>query len=144
MSLDLDPIYLIYLLVAVSAGLAAEGVYLLVYSDASYRANINRRLKLLKDQPDREGILVQLRKERGLTNAGDYRIGFTAFNRLVLQSGLTIGIGKIVTAMAVTMAVAFVLGIVFRGSVLDALGIALFCGLALPYFVLRTLRGRRQ
>jgi tight adherence protein B len=69
---DFDPIYLIYLLVAASAGLLAEGVYLLFFSGGSYRKNVNRRLKLLKDEPNRENLLVQLRKERGLTNSGDY------------------------------------------------------------------------
>ena len=99
--LDLDPIYLIYLFVAVSAGLFVEGVYLLFFSGASYRKNVNRRLKLLKNEPNREKLLVQLRKERGLTGAGNYRIGFESLNRLVLQSGLTIGLGKLLTFVAV-------------------------------------------
>ena len=47
MSFDFDPIYLIYLLVAVSAGLFVEGIYLLFFSGGSYRKNVNRRLKLL-------------------------------------------------------------------------------------------------
>ena len=42
MSYNFDPIYLIYLLVAASAGLAVEGVYLLCFNDASYRKNVNR------------------------------------------------------------------------------------------------------
>ena len=46
MSFELDPIYLVYLLVAVSAGLFVEGVYLLLFSGSSYRKNVNRRLKL--------------------------------------------------------------------------------------------------
>ena len=95
MSFDFDPIYMIYLLVAASAGLAVEGVYLLCFSGASYRQNVNRRLKLLKDQPDREHILVQLRRERGLTGGGDYSIGFEAFNKLLLQSGLAMGVSKL-------------------------------------------------
>jgi hypothetical protein len=37
MSLDFDAIYLIYLLVATSAVLFAEGAYLLFFSGASYR-----------------------------------------------------------------------------------------------------------
>ena len=74
MSFDFDPIYLIYLLVAASAGLFVEGIYLLFFSGGSYRKNVNRRLKLLKDQPDRENILVQLRRERGLSSSGGYSI----------------------------------------------------------------------
>src|SRR5450631_4373048 len=72
MSFNFDPIYLIYVLVAASAGLFAEGFYLLCFTGASYRNNVNRRLKLLKGQTDRESILVQLRRERGLTSSGGY------------------------------------------------------------------------
>jgi hypothetical protein len=47
MPFELDQIHLIYLLVAASAGFMVEGVYLLFFSGASYRQNVNRRLKLL-------------------------------------------------------------------------------------------------
>ena len=75
MSFEMDPIYLVYILVAVSAGLFFEGIYLLGFSAASYRSNVNRRLKLLKNEPNREALLVQLRRERGLTHAGGYAFG---------------------------------------------------------------------
>jgi tight adherence protein B len=142
--LNFDPIYLIYALVAVSAGLFAEGFYLLCFTGASYRNNVNRRLKLQKDQPDREGILVQLRRERGLTSAGGYSLKFVNFNQLVLQSGLTVGIGRLVTFVAIGTVLVFVAVVVVRGSVPQALMIALICGLLLPFLVLRFLRKRRQ
>ena len=144
MSFDFDSIYLIYALVAASAALFAEGFYLLCFSGASYRNNVNRRLKLLKDQPDRENILVQLRKERGLTGSGNYSLSSVNLNQLVLQSGLTLGIGRLVAFIAVGAVVAFVAGVIVRGSVVQALLIALFSGLVLPYLVLRVLRSRRQ
>jgi tight adherence protein B len=144
MSFDFDPIYLIYALVAASAALFAEGFYLLCFSGVSYRQNVNRRLKLLKDQPDRENILVQLRKERGLTGSGNYSLSSINLNQLVLQSGLTLGIGRLVTFIAVGAVIAFAAGVVMRGSVVQALLIALFCASVLPYLVLRILRGRRQ
>jgi tight adherence protein B len=144
MSFDFDPIYLIYVLVAASVALFVEGTYLLVFSGASYRKNVNRRLKLLKNEPNRETVLVQLRKERGLTSSGNYRAGLEALNRLVLQSGLTIGLSKLFTFVAIGAIAAFGLGLVFRGDALEALLIGLFCGTALPYLVLRFLRGRRQ
>src|SRR6266851_8429052 len=116
MSFELDPIYVVYLLVAVSAGLFVEGVYLLFYSGASYRKSVNRRLKLLKDEPNRENILVQLRKERGLTGAGNYRLGLESLNRLVLQSGLTIGLARLLTFVAIGAVASFGLGLLFRGN----------------------------
>ena len=144
MSFDFDPVYLIYLLVAASAGLFVEGVYLLFFSGGSYRKNVNRRLKLLKNQPDRENILVQLRRERGLTNTGGYSIGMESLNRLVMQSGLTIGITKLLVIVAFATVASFALGMVFRGNLTDAVLIALFFGIALPYLVVRFLRSRRQ
>lgn len=144
MSFDFDPVYLIYLLVAASVGLFVEGVYLLFFSGGSYRKNVNRRLKLLKDQHDREHILVQLRRERGLSSTGGYSIAFESLNRLVLQSGLTIGVAKLLMIVAFATVVSFALGMVFRGNLTDALLIALFFGIVLPYMVVRFLRSRRQ
>jgi len=144
MSIEIDPIYFVYLLVAVSAGLLAEGAYLLVYSGASYRQNVNRRLKLLRNEPNRENILLQLRRERGLTGAGNYRLGVEALNRLVLQSGLTLGLRRLLTFVALGGAVSFALAFLVRRDLVDATLIALFCGMALPWLVLRFLRARRQ
>jgi tight adherence protein B len=142
--LNFDSIYLIYVLVAASAGLFAEGFYLLCFTGATYRNNVNRRLKLLKDQPDRESILIQLRRERGLTSSGGYSLKSVNFNQLVMQSGLTVGVGRLVTFVGIGAVIAFAAGIVVRGSIIQALMIALFCGLVLPLLVLRFMRNRRQ
>jgi tight adherence protein B len=144
MSFEFDQIYIIYLLVAVSAGFMVEGLYLLFFSGDSYRKNVNRRLKLLRNEPNRENILVQLRKERGLTGAGNYRLGIEALNRLVLQSGLTLGLGKLLLFIAVGSVVAFALSYMVHRDLPEALLIALFSATALPYLVLRFLRSRRQ
>ncbi len=144
MSFDLDPIYLVYGFVMASVGLFVEAVYLLLFSGASYRSNINRRLRLMKDRPDREGILVQLRRERGLTGFGDYRLPLVALNRLVLQSGLTIGFGRLVILVCVGSAFAFAAAMMLRNNFFEAILFALFAGLVFPLLVLRILRGRRQ
>jgi tight adherence protein B len=122
----------------------AEGVYLLFYNTASYRTNINRRLKVMDHKPDRESVLVQLRRERGLTSGGEYRLPLVNFNRLVLQSGLTIGFGRLIVVIAIGMIGAFAATMVFEGRLLHAAGAALFSGLVLPFLVLRFLRSRRQ
>ena len=144
MLFDLDQIYVIYLFVAVSAGLFVEGIYLLCFSGVSYRANVNRRLKLLKNQSDRETILVQLRRERGLTSAGNYRLSIASINQLVLQSGATLGLGKILMFSGIGAVVAFGVGLLWRHDMLQAFLLSLFCGTVVPYAVLRFLRGRRQ
>jgi tight adherence protein B len=141
---EFDSIYLIYLFVAVSAGLFAEAIYLLFYSGASYRRRINRRLQVMADKTDREAILVELRRERGLTASGDYRLPIIALNKLVLQSGVTMGFTRLaIIALALTV-LTFGGVLVWRSSVIESLGAAAFAGLVAPYLWLRILRGRRQ
>jgi tight adherence protein B len=144
MSFEFDPIYLIYICVAAAAVLFVEGIYLLCFSGVSYRQNVNRRLKLLKDEPNRENILVQLRRERGLTGGGDYSIGFEAFNKLLLQSGLTTGVSKLLMVIALGALVAFGATYVIRNDIVEALVAGVFCGTILPLLVLRFMRGRRR
>ena len=143
MSFDFDSIYLIWLFVAISAGLTVEAVYLLCFSTASYRSQINRRLTLSKDRPDRESVLVELRRERGLTSGGNFRFGLVALNRLILQSGITTGFARLVVIIAITSVVAFAATALFSGNLLEAALVALLSATALPYLVLRMLRGRR-
>ena len=113
---DFNPVYLIYLLVGVSAAMFAEGFYLLAYNKASYRQNINRRLKVMDNKPDRESVLVQLRRERGLTSSGEYRLALVNLNQLVLQSGLTIGFGRPILVIVIGMIGTFAATMVFEGS----------------------------
>jgi tight adherence protein B len=144
MAFDFDPIYLIWLFVALAAGLAVEAIYLMCFSAASYRSRINRRLMISKDRTDRESVLVELRRERGLTAGGNYRLNFISFNRLILQSGLTLGLTRIVIIIAFTTVLVFAVTMVVRGSVAQAGLAALFSATVLPYLVLRMLRARRQ
>ena len=143
-NLNFNPVYLFYLLIGISAAMFAEGAYLLFYSKASYRKNLNRRLKVMEVKPDRESALVQLRRERGLTSGGDYRLPLINLNQLMLQSGLSIGFGKLMLFIAIGAVAAFAGTMMFDGKLWHAAGAALFCGLVLPYFILRILRGRRQ
>ena len=141
---DIDSIYIVYLFVALAAGLVAEAVYLLFFTSRSYRKNVNRRLRLMHDVTDRETLLVQLRRERGLSMTGDYRLPLVAINRLILQSGLTMGIGKLAFYTGVVAMFAFAVLMLTRGQWIEALGAALFCCTLLPLLILKFMRGRRQ
>jgi tight adherence protein B len=141
--LDFNPIYLFYILIGLSAAMFAEGGYLLLYNKASYRKNLNRRLKVMDDTPDRESVLVQLRRERGLTAGGDFSLPLLNLNRLVLQSGVTMGFTRLLMLIVAGSVAAFVGTLFYDGKLLHAAGAALFCLLPLPYITLRILRGRR-
>src|SRR4249919_4120427 len=139
---DFDSSYLLLLLIGISAAMFAEGIYLLVYNNASYRKNINRRLKVMDGKTDRESVLVQLRRERGLTSSGEYRLPIVSLNRLLLQSGLTMGFGRLILVIVVTATAAFTGVFMFKGSVLYAFLAALFCGVVIPPFALKYMRSR--
>ena len=141
---DFNPIYLMYLLVGISAAMFAEGGYLLFYNKASYRKNINRRLKVMDTKPDRESVLVQLRRERGLTGGGDYRLPLVNLNQLLLQSGLSIGFARLLLFIAIGAIAAFAGVMTYTGKLSPALGAAAFCGFILPLLALKYLRRRRQ
>jgi tight adherence protein B len=144
MSFDIDPTYAIYGLAVLSAILFGEGVYLLFFSAASYRNRINRRLSLLNETVDRQSILVELRRERGLTSGGDFRLPVVSLNRLIVQSGISMGLSRIGILAGIAAVITLAGLIVLRGSIVEGLLGALFSGLFLPYFTLRMLRGGRQ
>src|SRR5690348_14916921 len=125
---NFNSIYLFYIFIGLSAAMFAEGVYLLVYSNASYRKKINRRLKVMSDKPDRESVLVQLRRERGLTSGGDYRLPLINLNQLLLQSGLTIGLGRLIVFIVIGIIAVFAAVVSFHGNMMYAFFAALFCG----------------
>jgi tight adherence protein B len=141
---ELDTTTLITLCAAISVVLFAEAVYLLGFSTASYRSRVNRRLKLSKNQPDREAILIQLRRERGLTNEGLLRFGVQWFNRLMLESGMTRGALTLVLVALVAGGAAFLGAMKFRDDMLEAGAAGLAAALVLPYFVLLFMRKRRH
>jgi tight adherence protein B len=144
MPFEITAQHVVYLFAALAAGLFVEGIYLLFFNTRSYRKNVNRRLRLMDNQPDREGMLVELRRERGLSQAGDYRLPLVKFNRLVLQSGLTLGIGKLAIYVVVGALFTFGLLMATRGNFGEAFGAGLFCCTLLPLLVLKMKRSRRQ
>jgi tight adherence protein B len=140
----LDPIYAFYALAAISAALLAESVYLVAFSARSYRSGVNRRLRLLKDEPDRESVLIELRRRRGLTTTGLYALPARAFNRLILQSGLSMGMTRLLVVNAIATVVGFgflvMLGLNVVGAAAAAVGVVML----LCWAVLTTLRRRRH
>lgn len=141
---DFNPIYFFYILIGLSAAMLAEGFYLFCYNTGSYRKNINRRLKVIDANADRESVLVQLRRERGLTSGGDYRFQFFALNKLLLQSGVSIGLSRLILFIALGAIGAFVATWMLERNVGHALLAGVVSATLLPVMVLKFLRGRRR
>ena len=74
MPFEIESTTLIYICAALSVVLFVEAIYLLGFSTASYRGRVNRRLRLMQDGSDSQAVLLQLRRERGLTSTGLYEL----------------------------------------------------------------------
>lgn len=144
MPFEFDESHLFYMFAAASVVLFVEAIYLLFFSAASYRSRVNRRLRLMQDQVDRESVLIQLRRERGLTGGGDFQMSVIYINRLILQSGLRVGINKLAIFVAGGAFIGFFAVWLTRGSLFDAFLYTVIGVIVLPFVVLRFLRGRRQ
>jgi len=144
MPFEFDQVTLIYLFAAIATILFVEALYLVFFSTASYKTTVNRRMRLMQSEPNRENILVQLRRERSLTSSGDYSLWLQSLNRLVMQSGLTIGLWKFAAIIAVA-SVAMFLGLLWYDfSLASALLLAALAAFFLPLLALRMMRGRRH
>jgi len=144
MSVDIDPLYLFYGLAALAAILAAEAVYLLVHNTKDYRNRVNRRLEIAQKEGDREKVLVQLRRERGLGDNGEGLLSFAAFNRLVVQSGIKVSPWRAGLQIAALALAAFVGVFALKGDVVKALLAAPVAATVLPLLVLVAKRRRRR
>ncbi len=92
MPFDLDPLHVFYLFAAGAVVLVAEAVTLLVAERADYRSRVNRRLAARSADANGENVLLRLRRERGLNAEGRFRLSFAWLNRLIVQSGVTVGL----------------------------------------------------
>jgi tight adherence protein B len=144
MSFDIDPLYLFYGLAALAAILAGEAVYLLFHNARAHRGRVNRRLEISGKEADREKVLVQLRRERGLTAEGGYRLPLVALNRLLIQSGVKVSLVRLLPALGLFAALAFAIVFTSRGNAIEAAGAAFFGATIVPLMVLRYLRNRRR
>jgi tight adherence protein B len=144
MSLDLDPLYIFYGCAAIAAILAVEALYLLFASKKDYRSGVNRRLRIAGAEPDRERVLVQLRRERGLSADGDTLLPTAWFNRLVVQSGVKVSAWRAAIAILGAGVATFLGVFLWRQSLIIAAAAALPAMALLPLFVLTRLRKRRH
>jgi tight adherence protein B len=141
---DLDPLYVFYAFAALAAVLVAEAIYLLLHNKKSYRTSVNRRLQMSSAEPNREKVLVQLRRERGLSAEGGYLLPLAALNRLIIQSGARLDPRRVAPMLALLAAAAAGGAYVWRGELIEAVGAALAAVTLMPLAVLAFLRKRRR
>lgn len=141
MDFGFTSIHLIYLLAALSGIMLAEAVYLLYSGKNEKRAALNRRLRMQESKLSNEQVLIQLRKERGVSKNG---LSLNSLMMLRTQSGMNMSMSRFLCLNALVAATASGLA-VFKGMpILYALPLGLLVLAIVPVLLLRYLRKRRH
>jgi len=135
---------IIYACIAVAVMLAVEGLGLLLARTHSYRRHINRRLQLLEAADDRRTALIELRRDRGLSDEGHHTVPFIWISRLVLQSGVGWRSGRMVAIVSGAFSIAALGAYVVAQSMVLALLLGILAGTVVPILSLLVLRSRRR
>lgn len=134
----------IYVLVFVATVLLIDAGIRYASNKVSYSKTKNKRLKLLAKNQLHEDALFELRRQRGLGTDGTYSLPLISFNRLILQSGITIGVKRIIMLMAAVGVAAYGIAYFFdRGFLIPGLCAIIF-GIVVPIFWLRSKRRWRR
>ena len=145
MPFNIDPSHLFYAVVALAVIFAVEALYMTFSHRHSYRRQTNARLTAMEGKENREQVLIELRRQRGLSTEGKYRMPVVWLNRLVLQSGAKLGLMRLFVICVALSASAFMVAVyIMQEDVLVSALAAVAAGLALPLLVLHVMRLRRQ
>jgi tight adherence protein B len=142
--LDENLKFAVYLLFGVAAFLAMEALALSLSNRLSYARKVNSRLRMAAAAADQSDLLLQLRRTRSLTPEGRYKVAVIWFNRLVLQSGVKMGIWRIVSLMVFAAGTSFGGVWYLQRNAWLATAIGLAVGVGLPLLALKFLRRRRR
>lgn len=134
----------ILVLVGASVFLVLEAAYLTLSRRRSYTRKINRRLKVFEGAESQQDVLVILRRERGLSSDGRFRLPLLWLNRLYMQSGIGMSAGRFALMVAVpAFAVLTALNTISDNWLLAPAGAAA-TAMLLPLVILSFLRRRRR
>jgi tight adherence protein B len=139
----IDARYLVYAMIAIAVMMGAQATFQYFSNFRSYRRSVNKRLGIIDKSGTRSDSLAELRLRRSLSAEGRYILPFIWFNRLVMQSGVSMNAKKLLMLMSV-LAVATYAGVyAFSGGALLASALALVVGFGVPLQFLRIARSRR-
>ncbi|MGI9350008.1 MAG: type II secretion system F family protein [Rhizobiaceae bacterium] len=91
------PLHAMLLASVFFAVVVVELGYMVISPNDTGKKRINRRMNAENDKNklSQKHILIQLRKERGLNEDGKLVMPLKRLNQLIVQSGLTLGLGKL-------------------------------------------------
>ena len=133
--------HVVYATAALSGIMLAEAVYLLFSGRSERRNALNRRIRLQDSKLTNEQVLIQLRKERGVSKGG---LSLDGLRKLRIQSGLTMPMARFLGLIFTILATVCLLA-VFKGvPALYAVPASVVLNIIIPIVVLRFLRKRRH
>lgn len=136
------PVLIFLVLVFAAAATAFQTVFGLARVGAVKR-KVNRRLAVAEKIGNLPDLVVELRKQRGLNEAGGQRGGWAWFNDLVVRSGVVFRPRQwTVTALAFALAGGVGVGIITHSPIVGAL-LAVIAGVVGPIAVLMFKAKRR-
>jgi tight adherence protein B len=144
MSLPLSTDQLALILVFIAVLLSVNGIGLALASYRTHRRGLQRRLNPLESQTPSRTELSNIRRERSLTPDGDYAMRSIPLNKLILQSGVTVGPFRVMASMVCVFAASYLLVFALQKDHLIAVVAASAIGMGAPILVLMTLRDRRR
>ena len=134
----------IYVLIFISTLLIIDAIARYSASKISYKKIKNKRLKILDKLEFGEEALVELRRQRGLGVEGKYVLPIISLNKLILQSGSSIGIKKIFILMLFLGIIPFIAVYYFFTNFIISIFAFVIVGIVFPILWLRIMRNRRR
>lgn len=137
--------YLVFALIFAAYFMALEAIFLSFARRSTTRTAVSKRLAVDgRAGSEQRQALVKLRQTRSLSADGDYILPTIWLNRLILQSGVKLGVAGFPLIIVIFSALAVLLLLIGTGSFMLALPIGLVAGFALPVAVLIVIRNRRM
>ena len=133
------PVHAMMLAAVLLAVIVVELAYIVLSPNEDSKKRINRRMAITdgKEKMSQKNILVQLRKERGLDENGMLVMPLKKLNKLILQSGLTLGLKKLALYYVIYLIVMTVgIFLYWKSPSVSAIALPVY-GFLLPYFWLR-------
>lgn len=135
----------IFVLVGIAVFLLAEVAWLALASRSSHKSRVNRRLRIFENAANQQDVLLILRRERGLSAQGRYRLPLIWFNRLLTQSGIGVSARRLVSLVSIPAFIGWIVVYVWSGGgwLLATLAAFAIAGI-LPILVLLYKRRKRR
>lgn len=141
MTLDITAVYLVLIFAAVF--LVSQSLFGLLRT-AKVKRMVNQRLRVAERVGGIQELVIELRKQRGLTAGGDLKSGMQWLAKLIVASGVPYDARRWLTFIGLS-ALAGAAGVLFltKSLVIAPLG-ALVGGLIAPYAFLKFKAGQRS